>query len=101
MVIWTLGSGCAMPSGRTRRSPASRPEARAMLESHDEVCFVLTDESSQVVGFLSSQSSALSPQFSIPNPQSPIPNPQHFASGLRTQASSLPPYFTSASIQSR
>jgi hypothetical protein len=41
-------------------------ETRTMLESHEEVCFVLSDESSQAVGFISSQSSALSPIFSLP-----------------------------------
>jgi hypothetical protein len=60
MGIWALGSGSAMPSGRTRRSPASRPEARAMLGSRGEVRFIGADESFQIAGFLSSRSSALS-----------------------------------------
>jgi len=44
-------------------------ETRTMLESHEEVCFVLSDESSQVVGFISSQSSVLSTQSYLLTPQ--------------------------------
>jgi len=66
-------------------------ETGAMLESHDEVCFLVTDESSQLVGFISSQSSALSSQFSIPNPRSAIRNTLLPVSSLKSQASSLKP----------
>ena len=44
-------------------------ETRTMLESHEEVCFVLSDESSQAVGFISSQSSVLSTQSYLLTPQ--------------------------------